>query len=143
MIAIGAVDATATARAAIGAGGERAPRILGFEYYEDYEGIGNRYNVAATVKGVARRVTARSGSLRTEGELSRRISPTGPGKVWFFRDRDFVSQLRGDLEADGQVTVFVRALGDAGNSRKQCTLVLERDPQFGDHAGGKCRKLAA
>lgn len=117
------------------------PRILELAYYQDYEGFGNHQNVTATIIGDATRVTARSGGLRAAGRLSRRISPTGRGKSWFFRDHGFVHALRADLEADGIATVVVEAAGEGGLTRKRCTLELERDPDFGDSANGECERL--
>lgn len=140
--AIGAV-LTAAAIAAVvvapaGAGREAPPRILGLEYYEDRED-GYRYNVVATVKRRATEVRARIGDRRAEGRRSGHVSTTGPGKLWFFRERGFVRAVREALEAEGMARVSVLAAGDAGTARKRCRLELEIDPIYGGFATGECR----
>ena len=129
--------ALAAAPASAGGGG---PKLIKAEYYVDYERTGYVYNVDAAVKG-ADKVTAKIGSFRTNGHLSGNISTTGPGKLWFFRERQFVKRVKADLYADDFATLVIKAASDAGNVKKLCELNLERDPQFGDYASGDCDKL--
>jgi hypothetical protein len=117
-----------------------APRILGLDYYEDRED-GFRYNVVATIKGRADEVRARSGRRGAAGRRSDRISTTGPGKLWFFRDRRFVKAVRRELADDGSARVAIAASGPGGRSRKRCRLALELDPVFGESATGDCRRV--
>ncbi len=75
------------------------PRILEFEYSEDYEMIGRHHNMYATLKGDAERVVARWDGVRSEGKFD---DVAGPQSYWNFRDRDFVRGLLDDLHADGE-----------------------------------------
>jgi hypothetical protein len=116
-----------------------APKILEAQFYEDTED-GYRYNVNAVVRGDVDKVTAKSGSLRTNGH-SGHIGVPGQNKsTWFFREKQFVKQVRADLRADGLATLIVKAINDKGVTKKDCELVLEDDPQFGDFAEGDCHK---
>jgi hypothetical protein len=135
LLAVGAIGASAAPPPAADA---KPPHILEFEYFEDYEGIGRRYNAFATLKGKANRVTARVGKREADARFD-----GGPGvkKTWDFTGRAFVKKLRFDLEADGRASVKVKAVGDATTVRKVCSLVLERDDQFGDYAGGDCKRV--
>jgi hypothetical protein len=117
-----------------------APKLVKAEFYEDLED-GPRYNVDAAVKGDAGKVTARSGSFRTNGHLSGHISGPGKSRVWFFREHQFVKRVKADLYADGFATLVIKVSSDAGSVKKLCELNLEPDPQFGDYASGDCDKL--
>lgn len=119
--------------------GLAGPRIAELEYYEDRED-GYRYNVAARIKGKADKASARIGKVRSPGRESSTISGGGKGKTWFFRSRKFVRAVRGALESSGRATVLVRVRGNGVTQRKRCSLIFEPDPQFGDYAGGDCRK---
>lgn len=112
-----------------------------FQYSEDYEGIGRHNEAGAIVTGDPTRVRARAAGMRAELRLSGHIRPQGRGRFWIADDRAFVKALRLDLEADGFATVIVRAVGAGGPVRKSCALDYEPDPEFGDFAGCKCRRL--
>lgn len=112
-------------------------RIVEIEYSEDYEGVGRHYSAFATLRGEATRVSARVGELAAQG----RLTNSGPGEIWDFTDRAFVKGLRKDLEADGLASVTVKAVGEGATVRKRCSLVLERDDEFGDYAGGDCKRV--
>jgi hypothetical protein len=114
------------------------PRILEFEYSEDDEMIGRHHNMYATLKGDAERVVARWNGERSEGKFD---DVAGPQSYWNFRDRDFVRGLLDDLHADGAAVVKVKAVGATRTVRKECSLTLEPDAEFGDYATGPCRKL--
>ena len=116
----------------------KPPHIVELEYSEDYEQIGRHHNVYATLKGDARRVTARLGELRSEGKHE---DVAGPQAYWNFRDRDFVRGLIDDLQADDRASVKVKAVGSNRTIRKRCDLVLERDDRFGDYASGDCDRI--
>ena len=115
-------------------------QIRQFQYSVDYERIGHHYGVAAVLRGDANGVSARLGGLVTEGRLSHHISVGGQSKLWFFREHRFVKALRADLEADEKAKVAVRADTATGIVRAKCKLTLKRDPQFGDFAGGRCKR---
>jgi hypothetical protein len=138
---IAAAVPCAAAAAASSSATAAKPHILEFQYSQDYEGIGTHYEVGATVKGEAESVTARLGQLTAEGRLSGHIRPSGPGRLWFFESHPFVKALRADLQADGTATVAVRAANQGELVRKRCTLDFQPDPQFGDFAGGRCKRL--
>lgn len=130
--AIALVAAVAPAAAA------KPPHIVEFEYSEDYEMIGRHHNAYATLKGEAKRVSARLGALKSDGRLQ---EVAGPQSYWNFRDRDFVRSLIDDLQADGLASVKVKAVGENRTIRKRCDLVLERDDEFGDYASGDCDRI--
>jgi hypothetical protein len=135
VVLLGVVSAAATTRAT-----QARPHILGLEYYEDLEGIsGRRYNVGATIKGDTDKVKVALGELTATGHLSRRISPRGAGKSWYFRDRGFVRAVREDLNADGTATLTVHAAGSS--VVKSCFLVLGFDPLYGDYGRGECTRI--
>jgi hypothetical protein len=134
------------AAVAVGAPGAGAaagskPHIINFQYSQDYEGIGRHYSVGAIVKGEAKSVQARLGSLKTETRLAGHISPAGHAKYWIIDDHDFVSALRDELKATGGAVVTVKAVGSGGAVRKRCSLTYQPDPDFGDYADGPCKKL--
>jgi len=137
-IALAAIAVLAAAAPAGGVPG--GPHIRQFEYSEDYEGFGYRHSMGATIKGEAERVKARSGSISASGKRSSTSDTDPQGRVWFFRDKAFVKQVRADLYDDGLATVTVKAASDAGSVKKVCELTLEPDDEFGDYAGGPCRK---
>jgi hypothetical protein len=140
VIFLAAIAAIASAGGMAVGGGGVPPRILALEYYEDRED-GFRYNVVATIKGRADEVRARSGARHASGRLAGHISTTGPGKLWFFRDRRFVKEVRRDLEQNGVTRIAVVATNDSGMTRKRCRLEFELDPIFGGSATGDCRRL--
>ena len=117
------------------------PHIRQFEYFEDYEGIGHRYNLSATIKGEADKVKARSGDVAAKGKHSSTTDTDPKGDVWFFRDKKFVKTVRADLYADGFAEVTVKAQEGGQATKKVCELHLEPDPQFGDYASGDCDKV--
>jgi hypothetical protein len=139
VIFLAAIAAIASAGGMAVGGGGVPPRILALEYYEDRED-GFRYNVVATIKGQAEEVRATSGERHASGRLSGHISTTGPGKLWFFRDRRFVKHVRRDLEQNGATRIAVVATNDSGATRKRCRLEFELDPVFGGSATGACRR---
>lgn len=140
-VALAGLGATSFAAAA------DRPHLVRAEFYEDLED-GPRNNVAAVVKGEADRVSARSGSFRTNGRLSGHVSGPGNSKVWFFREHQFVKRVKADLYADGFAQLTIKVIdeetdGDAGAVsilKKVCDLRLEPDAQFGDYASGDCDK---
>ena len=137
-LSLAAALAPAFASAAPSANSEPT-QIRQFQYSVDYERIGHHYDVAAVLRGDAKRVSARLGGLVADGRLSRHISVGGQSKLWFFRQHRFVKALRADLEADERAKVAVRAVTDDGTIRAKCKLELKRDPQFGDFAGARCK----
>jgi hypothetical protein len=116
-----------------------APKILEAQYYEDFED-GYRYNISVVIRGDVEKVTAKSGSLRTNGH-SGHIGVPGRNKTtWFFREKRFVKRVRADFEADDLATLIVKASNDKGVTKKACELVLEHDPPLEDFAEGDCHK---
>ena len=138
LLALAAVVACVAAAPTAAAPG--APKVLEAEYYEDLED-GYRYNIDATIRGDVEKVTAKSGSFRTNGH-SGHIGEGGRDKTtWFFRERQFVKRVRADLYADGFALLTIKAINDAGVTKKLCELNLEPDPQFGDYASGDCDRI--
>ena len=116
--------------------------MLEFTYSQDYEGLGRHYTVGATVKGDADRVSVKGAGGRTATRLSGHIEPAGrDNHLWIVDDHDWIRALRADLQADGAATVTVRAIAGGNAVRKRCALDYEPDPEFGDFAGGKCRRI--
>ena len=137
LLAIGLLAFVAAVPASAGGG---VPHIVMAQYYEDLED-GQRNNVDAALKGEADKVSAKSGSFRTNGHLSGHISGPGSSKLWYFREHQFVKRVKADLYADGFAQLTIKAVDGAIKRKKVCDLVLEPDPQYGDYASGDCDKL--
>lgn len=121
-----------------GGASSKPPHIRQFEYSQDYEGIGRHNSVYATVRGEALRVSARSGAVKADGRLD---PVAGPSDYWDFLHHTFVRAVLDDLHADGVANVTVKAVGETRTVRKRCELVLEPDEEFGDYAGGDCKRV--
>ena len=108
-------------------------------YFEDYERIGRRYNAFATLKGKAKRVSARVGKREADARFDG--GPRSEEDLGLHRSRLRQEACGSTSKPDGRASVKVKAVGEAITVRKVCSLVLERDDQFGDFAGGDCKRV--
>ncbi len=71
LLAVGVISAVGATAAPPPVANAKLPHILEFEYFEDYERIGRRYNAFATLKG-----EGESGELRGSANARRMLGST-------------------------------------------------------------------